>query len=349
MPKQSSISQYLVAFNPGLADIVTNEVHKINTEAIVHPFYNLQGWLLIHGLNLEQTLQLHSIERVIELLDSFYFDKSLTDLEQKVAGTFIPQLLNGESFRVSTRRYGNHEFGSSEVQVVAGRVIQNNYNASVSLKEYEVHVRVDVIARFAYIGIQRTPEKWGKRYHFKRFHRAGIKPSMAYALIEMANLEERQTLLDPFMGGGTIPIEAASLWGSQVKILGSDLYDEAIEQAQTNAEWTGFKNEVTFIQSDIYHLDESVAGPIDAIVSNPPYGVKSATNANMRKLYRGFILKAAKVLKLEGRMVVMVQRTDMFRQLIGRTKLFKVIEERVVESSSLSPHVFVLGKIDHPD
>ena len=340
---------YLVAFNPGIADIVTTEIQQINPQAVISPFYEMQGWLVINGLTLEQTLQLHSIEKVIELYDAFYFDKSLTDLERKVAETAIPALHNGDSFRVSTRRYGNHDFGSSEVQVVAGRAIQEAYEAPVSLKDYTVHVRVDVMARFAYVGIQRTPEKWGKRYSFKRFHRAGIKPSMAYALIQMANLQEGQTLLDPFMGGGTIPIEAASLYGSRVKVLGSDLYDEAIEQAETNAEWTGFQNEVTFSQSDIYHLEDSISGPIDAIVSNPPYGVKSATNANMRKLYRGFILKAARVLKLEGRMVVMVQRTDMFRQLIGRTKLFKVIEERVVESSSLSPHVFVLGKIDHPD
>ena len=339
---------FLVAFNAGIADIVKAEIHSLNPNASVQPFYEMQGWLAVEGLTLDEVLRLHSIEKVIELCRAFYFDKSLTDLQQKVAETPVPQLSGASSFRVSTRRYGNHDFGSSEVQVVAGRVLQEAYGAPVSLKEYTVHVRVDVMARFAYVGVQRTSEKWGKRYNFQRFHRAGIKPSMAYALLQLGALKSGQVLLDPFMGGGTIPIEAASLFGSRITVLGSDLYDEAIEQARTNAEWTGYQNEVTFIRSDIYHLEEAISGPIDAIVSNPPYGVKSATNANMRKLYRGFIVKAAQVLKLEGRMVVMVQRTDMFRQLIGRTKLFKVIEERVVESSSLSPHVFVLGKIDEP-
>lgn len=339
---------FLLTFNAGLTDVVKAEVKHHDKAACVKPFYDMQGWLKVEGLTLEQVLKLHSVEKVIELCSAFYFDKSLTDLEQQVGQTAVPQLANAQNFRVSTRRYGNHDFGSNEVQVVAGRALQQAYHTPVSLKAYEVHVRVDVMARFAYVGVQRTPEKWGKRYNFQRFHRAGIKPSMAYALLQLAAIQPGQTVLDPFMGGGTIPIEAASLFKAQLSILGSDLYEEVIQQAQDNAEATGFANHVTFFQADIYHLDEAIQQPVDAIVSNPPYGVKSATNANMRKLYRAFIVKAAQVLKLEGRMVVMVQRTDMFRQLVSRTKIFKVIEERVVTSSSLNPHIFVLGKIDEP-
>lgn len=343
------MTTYIVAFNAGIADVVKAEMLRVNPQAEISSFYDMQSWLAVSGVTLSQLLSLHSIERIIELARAFYFDKTLTMLEQEVAKADMPQLQQAASFRVSCRRYGNHPFGSNEVQVVCGRVLQEAYGTPVSLKEYDTHVRVDIMARFAYVGIQHTAEKWGKRYHFSRFHRAGIRPSMAYALLQASGLKAGQTVLDPFTGGGTIPIEAADQFGDQVRILGSDLYDEVIEQAIDNARQNGFAESIQFYQRDIYELDKYDAEPVDCIVSNPPYGVKSATNANMRKLYRGFIIKAASILKPEGRMVVMVQRSDMFRQLVGRTKLFKLIEERVVESSSLNPHIFVLGKIDDPE
>ena len=343
------MSTYIVAFNAGIADVVKAEIQRITPKAEISTFYEMQGWLAVKNVSLSQLLTLHSIEKVIELARAFYFDKTLTDLEHEVAQAELPALNEAASFRVSCRRYGNHPFGSNEVQVVCGRVLQQAYGTPVSLKNYDTHVRVDIMARFAYVGIQHTAEKWGKRYHFSRFHRAGIRPSMAYALLQASGLKAGQTLLDPFTGGGTIPIEAADQFGDQVRILGSDLYDEVIEQATDNARQNDLEAVIHFYQRDIYELDKYDAEPVDCIVSNPPYGVKSATNANMRKLYRGFIIKAANVLKPEGRMVVMVQRSDMFRQLVGRTKLFKMIEERVVESSSLNPHIFVLGKIDDPE
>ena len=340
---------YVIAFNPGIADIVEKEVRQINPVALISDFYEMQGWLKVSKVALEELFHVQSIEKIIELKAAFKFDKTLDDLEARAARTEIPELTNAKSFRVSTRRYGNHDFGSNEVQVVAGNAFQQNYGTAVSLKDYEVHLRVDIMGKFAFIGIQYTSEKYWKRFNFEQYHRAGIKPAMAYALLTLADVQPGETILDPFTGSGTIPIQAASMYKSSVTIMGGDLYDDVIASADANAELNNLGPYIESRQMNVFELDSYVTGPIDKIVTNPPYGVKSATKSNMRKLYRAFIVKAAMLLREEGKMVVMLQRSDMFRQIVSRTKLFKIIEERVVESGSLHPHIFVLGKIDEPE
>ncbi|MEM5790967.1 MAG: hypothetical protein QXP77_02885 [Candidatus Aenigmatarchaeota archaeon] len=46
-----------------------------------------------------------------------------------------------------------------------------------------------------------------------------------------------------------------------------------------------------------------------------------------------------------GRIVALTLRADSFRIFVKRTKKFKIVEERVIESGGLYPHVFVLEKL----
>jgi len=292
---------------------------------------------------------MHSIDLIIELKATFKFDKTLEGLSGKVSNTDIAELTAAASFRVTTRRYGKHAFGSHEVQAVVGGALQEKYNQPVSLKEYDCHIRLDIIASFALLGIQHTPEKYQKRFQVAHYHRAGIKASVAYAMSRLADIKPGTTILDPFCGAGTIPMEVAALHQDSVKILGSDLYEDVIENARKNARLNGLEGYTAFQQTNVFTLHEKLQEPVHTIISNPPYGVKSAAKSNMRNLLRAFVANAAKVLREDGKMVILMLRSDMFRETVMRTKLFKITEERVIESGSLYPHLFVLGKIDVPD
>lgn len=343
------MQKFLVTCNPGLEDVVYAEVHDTNAVAEARKFFDFQGHVEVDNISLGELLQLRSIDQIIEIKDAFHFDKTLDTLSERVANINIEELDSSGSFRVSTRRFGNHPFGSHEVQAVIGDVLRNKYNQTVSLKDYEVHIKLDVIASFAYIGIQHTPEKYHKRFRMDYLHRAGIKPSVAYALQRLAAIQPGQTILDPFCGAGTIPLEVAYHYKDQVKNLGGDLYEDVLEGARNNAGLNKLEGYIQYQQMNVFTMPDHLDEPIDTIISNPPYGVKSATKSNMRKLIRVFIVNAARMLKEGGKMVILMQRADMFRQTVLRTKLFKITEERVVESGSLYPHVFVLGKIDDPD
>lgn len=340
---------FMVTCNPGLEDFVYSEARQLNAVAHTYKFFEHEGHVAIENISLPELLQMRSIDQIVEIKSTFYFDKTLDGLIENVKKTEIPELDNASSFRVSTRRYGNHPFSSHEVQTVIGGVLQEQYNQQVSLKDYELHLRMDVVGRFAYLGIQHTPEKYHKRFKMDFLHRAGIKPSVAYALMQMADIKEGQTILDPFCGAGTIPMEVAYHYQNSVKIIGSDLYEDVIEGARNNARLNDLDKVIDYQVMNIFTIPDNLNERVDAIISNPPYGVKSATKSNIRKLLRTFVTHSSKLLKEGGKMVILMERADMFRQTVLRTKLFKIIEERVIESGSLHPHLFVLGKIDESE
>ena len=53
--------------------------------------------------------------------------------------------------------------------------------------------------------------KWHKDAYVNR---VTIKSNVAYALLQLANIASSDTILDPFCGGGTILLEAASTFPS---------------------------------------------------------------------------------------------------------------------------------------
>lgn len=340
---------FLVQCNGGIEDIVTSEIKMWAPEAEVKKLYDLKGQLEVSCVSLDTLFRLRTVDKIIEIKKAFNFEKTLDELCEAARELDFEEMNEVESFRISTTRYGHHPFGSNEVQAVVGEVLQNRFNKAVSLKNYDLHIRVDIIARFAIFGIEHTPEKYGKRFEMSYYHRAGIKPTVANALIRMANIKEGETILDPFAGAGTIPMEAAAVYGNKVNIVGGDLYEEVVERASENARLNKLDSYIYFQQMNVFQLDQYVDGPIDKIISNPPYGVKSAKQSNLRRLYRAFILHAAEVMRMDGKMVIMVQRADMMRQTVLRTKVFKITEERVVDGGSLYPIIFVLGKIDEPE
>ncbi|PSR05741.1 MAG: hypothetical protein BRD49_04150 [Bacteroidetes bacterium SW_10_40_5] len=342
--------KFLVYCSHGIEDIVIEEVRQLKPEAIVEPFFEIQGRLVIRNITLDQLRQLHSIYTIIELKqDIAEFDKTSNGIYEAIKQLEIPELKTASSFRVSSRRYGQHDFTSNDLQAMAGKALQENYQTPVSLKEYQYNIRIDVIAKYYFAGIEHEDKRLEQRFDRTYFHRAGLKPSMAYALLQLADIQDGDTVVDPFAGGGTLPLEAAGLYGSKIQNISGDLYSEEVAKAQENAALNNLDELIEFRAINVYRMEDFVTEPVDKIISNPPYGVKSATKSNIRKLYRVMLIKAATVLKDHGKMVLLMQRTDMFRELVLRTKLFKICHERVIEANSLHPHVFVLGKVDDHD
>ena len=150
--------------------------------------------------------------------------------------------------------------------------------------------------------------------------RAPLRETLAAAMLLGAGYDGSQTLLDPFCGSGTIPIEAALLarriapglrrafafeqwpgfdavqWAtlreeasSQIlpaapaPILGSDRDQGAIDAARGNAERAGVAGDVGFRLAPLSEMAPPT-GP-GLLITNPPYGVRVGGGADLRDLY----------------------------------------------------------------
>lgn len=270
----------------------------------------------------------------------------LEALLEAAAELRIPELDEAESFCVRCRRVGEHSFSSPEVERRLGAVLYRGGERPVDLEEPGCTVRVDITGGIARLGVLYTSPELNRRYPWVWRPRVTLRTTIAYAMLRLAGILELPpgaTLYDPFCGSGTIPIEAASIRGD-LRILGSDYAAEAIIGARKNAEASGLGELVTFSEANALECSSHVEpARVEAIVTNPPFGVRLARGTNMRGFYHSLLREAAQLLAPEGRLVILVGRKrKLFNEAVEQLGRFSIRHVRVIEFGGVFPGLFVL-------
>ncbi|MBU1020051.1 MAG: class I SAM-dependent RNA methyltransferase [Firmicutes bacterium] len=182
-------------------------------------------------------------------------------------------------------------------------------------------VLVSILNDVATISIDTSGIGLHKRGYRIRSVEAPLKETLAAALVLLSYWNKDRVLYDVFCGSGTIPIEAAMIgrniapglkvdfackywplikkeyweeeinkakqaidYDTKINIYASDLDEQAIEAAKTNAEAAGVSECITFAKSDFkaqYYEQE-----YGVLISNPPYGERLMDEFAIKQLYR---------------------------------------------------------------
>ncbi|NLG72903.1 MAG: class I SAM-dependent RNA methyltransferase [Chloroflexi bacterium] len=153
--------------------------------------------------------------------------------------------------------------------------------------------------------------------------KAPLRESLAAGILMAAGWDRSSPLIDPFCGSGTIPIEAALMmrrippgggrpfafmewpgfqqrqWdelmaeglqnvlpSSEKLIQASDRDAGAIQAAQANAERAGVIEDIHFACQSVSAMEPN--GEKGWVVANPPYGLRTSPNKDLRNLYAQF-------------------------------------------------------------
>lgn len=151
--------------------------------------------------------------------------------------------------------------------------------------------------------------------------RAPLKETLAAAMVMLSFWRPGRPLVDPFCGTGTIPIEAvmigrrmapginrefaaeawprvsAELWASAreqarrralpelpLRIIGTDIDDEALSLARYHAKQAGVSGDIQFQHRDFVDLTNKRTH--GCIIGNPPYGERIGEKDEVQALYR---------------------------------------------------------------
>lgn len=164
-------------------------------------------------------------------------------------------------------------------------------------------------------------EEFSKRDYGRpvRDMRSGVMPpKLARVMINLSEIKNYQTLLDPFCGSGTVLQEAAVLGFK--KIFGCDNSDKAVGDTKINLEWLGSRlnidvSGVIATKQDTLSLSKSFdRESIDAIVTEPYLGptLHKAPQASdltqtineLEKLYLNAFVEFENILKKGGKVVM---------------------------------------------
>lgn len=130
----------------------------------------------------------------------------------------------GKSFAVRAVRRGGHGFQSPELAGAVGAAVIDSLRtrrgdrAPVDLDDPDVVLRVDLEDDRMLVWIDTTGYRALHERSWRGYlHMASMRPTVANLLLRLAGWgrDDGRVLVDPFCGGGTIPIEAASILDGQ--------------------------------------------------------------------------------------------------------------------------------------
>jgi 23S rRNA G2445 N2-methylase RlmL len=133
---------------------------------------------------------------------------------------------------------------------------------------------------------------------------ASLRPTLAGAMIRLAEVHHGHVLLDPMCGAGTILAEALTAGRGlrSSNVLGGDCDRNALRTAAANLRRLGQPVLARWEATRLPLPDASV----DRIVSNPPFGKQLGRPEQIGSLYHRTIVEYQRVLKPGGRAVLLV-------------------------------------------
>jgi tRNA (guanine6-N2)-methyltransferase len=235
---------------------------------------------------------------------------------------------------VSASFLGRRNYSRYDVEDAAGGSIARRLGAPYRSRRTSAPAgaplawRVHLAGDQALVGLRLADRPLHRRGYKLRSRPGTLHPPLAAAMALVAGLRPEATLLDPFCGVGTVPIEAAGLRPGRGRV-GSDVSPPAVAAAAANAADAGVA--AAFVVADAGSLPFA-AGQVDRVVTNPPWrrqvGPAGGADPGGRRAWS----ELARVMSPAARMVALVEDPEetlaagaaagLRLQLLDRVSLF---------------------------
>jgi len=350
--------ELMYTVNPGIEDIAADEISRELGGSISYELMSGHVYHVVENVDYEAFYRLRSINKVFTLIwkgiigkgieDLVLFSKSLSQIlrERRIWEYVTPHT----SFAVETERIGEHKFTSIDISRIIGELVikvveeVTGKKPKVNLRTPNTIVHAFVRQDKVFVGISLSGSRSLHRRGYRLYdHPAALKPTLAYAMLTLSGTRDKDLIVDPMCGGGTIPIEAAYIHEDS-NIYCLDVNKRYVEVAEKNAFAAGVVYKITFDQWDARRIHEyNFPSNIDRVVSNPPYGIRYGDPRVIRRLYSSFLESLYKVLSDNGRVTLITTEYTFLNRLIEKLGYIK-IHERIVQHGGLYPHIVVFTK-----
>ncbi|MDR1531018.1 MAG: RNA methyltransferase [Clostridiales bacterium] len=171
---------------------------------------------------------------------------------------------------------------------------------------HDLHFRLDVMEDAAYFSLKLTSAAYRYRGNYRQFMPGALRPSVANALVWLSRPDKNDVVLDPFCGSGTIVSERE--YYPYRKILAFDIEQEAVEAAKSNV-----SGHVIVRRGDACRLPLN-GHCADRIITNAPWGARIRVG-DIYQLYGAFMREAFRVLKRDGRCILLTDKTEVLERV----------------------------------
>jgi tRNA (guanine6-N2)-methyltransferase len=199
--------------------------------------------------------------------------------------------------------------------------------------------QLNLTRRDALLLAQVGPLYYTGRFPALRKIPASTTPLIAAVMLALAKPRPGNTVYDPFCGAGTLLAEAAAQ-DVPLTVLGTELDPRHLAESVGNhavfpAVWLG--------RADAAHLPVA-DGAVDRVVSNLPFGKRVGSHAGNTTLYPAFLAELGRVLRADGRAVLLTEDKQLFKRTVEAARGLRVLREVPLASGGLHPTAYVLER-----
>jgi tRNA (guanine10-N2)-dimethyltransferase len=295
--------------------------------------------------------------RISEIL-AFGNEEQLSKTLESLTTASLP---DGATFKLITHRIQRSlTWPDSVIIPLKKRIVQVFSNfASVDVKTpgFEIILYLDselYLVKKLY-DIPRSDFETRKPQNRPYFAPISLHPRLARCLVNLAELQNDQTLLDPFCGTGGILLEAGLMGFS---VLGSDSDPNMVAGTIQNLNHWSISNcriintSIDELAKRLLESDTALSAStsdqikVSAIVTEPPYGRASAIGGeSLSSLIKRSFSVFAEILPRNGRVVISLPDPKFAEYAKGNFKLLNEFNFRVHKSLIKSIYVFELKKL----
>ncbi|QOJ78195.1 methyltransferase [Infirmifilum lucidum] len=317
---------------PGLEFIVKEEMSEAYGHLDIH-FNVLTGRVFAEVKEpIARVLALRSVENIRFILEE---DRTLEGAIERSLDE-VRDLSKGlRTFAVHAERVTKEVgFTSLDLAREAGRILLEKLGLRVQLDAPDIVFYVEYDRGVYRFGVDITPfSTLRDRPYRKALHKSALNPIIAYAMCRLAGPARR--ILDPFCGSGTIVLEYLSLYPEAEGLCG-DVETETALKASENAKTEGLAH--IYVQ-DVLKPALRKGLEVDAIITNPPFGIREKAVGRLRRVYEALFMMAEELLSSKGKLVMITPR----RELVQAKSLY-LEREIVINEGGLASWIYVFGR-----
>lgn len=226
----------------------------------------------------------------------------------KLHHTVRPKPKGKPTYRLVTQMTGKHGYRRVDARKALAEGLTGKFPASWRHAEENAALEcwLTINGVTAVCGVRLSDKTMRHRTYKIEHLPASLRPTVAAALVRLAEIKPGHTVLDPLCGAGTILAEILDLARRDgvrsLDVFGGDVDPTALRAAGANLRRIG-RAMLTRWDARQLPLPE---GSIDRIVSNPPFGVQLGEPEEIAPLYRQVVTECDRVLKRHGIAVLLV-------------------------------------------
>ena len=214
-----------------------------------------------------------------------------------------------------------------------------------------VEVWLTIQGSTAYCGMRLSDRTMRHRTYKLEHIAASLRPTLAAAMVRLAEIKNNHVVLDPMCGAGTLLAEvheAMHALGRRVQVWGGDHDAQALRAAGPNLRRLGRTLLARWDATRLPLPDQSV----DRLLSNPPFGKQLSRPEEIGSLYRQVVQEANRVLKPFGQAVLLVSDYPALRtaaRAVGWKPVRQVNVRVLGQPAVISVWRKIVGQDSNPD